>query len=319
MLSSIYGYDASYPHDELVQNIETALTQFCEAAVPSNFLVNTVPWLVHVPAWFPGAGWKRKATIYRASRDKVVNNTFEWTKSQIIANTASPSILKNLLTDVATSELSQYDIENKEDIIRWAAGTLYAGNSVLTIATEATFVLAMLLHPEVQKKAQAELDTVLRRRLPELSDRPKLPYMNAVMKETMRWRPVVPMGVPRVATEDTVYRGYLIPKRAIVRNSETYSNPEEFNPDRFLNNALPPAPVFGLGRRDCPGAHFAESSFFLMASTFLTIFNVAPKPGRPFVESKPSSNALSSHPIFESIVTPRSDQHKQMLEQWVEI
>ncbi|QRW07446.1 cytochrome P450 family protein [Ceratobasidium sp. AG-Ba] len=319
MLSSIYGYDASYPHDELVQNIETALTQFCEAAVPSNFLVNTVPWLVHVPAWFPGAGWKRKATIYRANRDKVVNETFGWTKSQIMVNATSPSILKTLLTDVATSELSQYDIENKEDIIRWAAGTLYAAGADTTIATEAAFVLAMLLHPKVQKEAQAELDAVLRGRLPELGDREKLPYINAVMKETMRWRPAVPMGVPRVATEDTIYRGYLIPKGAIVRDPEIYSNPEEFNPDRFLNKALAPAPVFGLGRRDCPGAHFAESSFFLMASTFLTVFNVAPKPGRPFVESKPSSNALSSHPIFECIVTARSDKHEQLLEQWVEI
>jgi cytochrome P450 len=49
--------------------------------------------------------------------------------------------------------------------------------------------------PERQKKAQAELDVVCQGRLPEFSDRPFLPHVNAIVKETMRWQPVTPMGM----------------------------------------------------------------------------------------------------------------------------
>jgi cytochrome P450 len=55
--------------------------------------------------------------------------------------------------------------------------------------------MAMCIYPDVQKKAQAELDTVLKGRLPEFSDRPFLPYINALVKETLRWQPVTPLGV----------------------------------------------------------------------------------------------------------------------------
>jgi len=53
----------------------------------------------------------------------------------------------------------------------------------------------MALYPEVQKKAQKELDKVIGNRLPEFNDRPNLPYINAMMKESLRWQPVVPLGV----------------------------------------------------------------------------------------------------------------------------
>lgn len=54
----------------------------------------------------------------------------------------------------------------------------------------------MMLNPSVQKKAQAEIDRVVgaHGRLPTIEDRPRLPYVEAVMKEAMRWNPVVPMG-----------------------------------------------------------------------------------------------------------------------------
>lgn len=58
-----------------------------------------------------------------------------------------------------------------------------------------TLFLAMALYPEVQKKAQAEIDAVVGpNRLPEFQDRPSLPYINAVVKESMRWNVVVPLG-----------------------------------------------------------------------------------------------------------------------------
>lgn len=57
------------------------------------------------------------------------------------------------------------------------------------------FIIAALLHPEVQKKAQEELDAVtMRERLPTFEDRSRLPFIDAICKEVMRWRPIAPLG-----------------------------------------------------------------------------------------------------------------------------
>jgi cytochrome P450 len=58
-----------------------------------------------------------------------------------------------------------------------------------------SFIVAVLLHPEIQTRAQKELDVVTRReRLPKFEDRPKLPYVEAICKEVLRWRPIGPLG-----------------------------------------------------------------------------------------------------------------------------
>jgi cytochrome P450 len=58
------------------------------------------------------------------------------------------------------------------------------------------FVLAMLLHPDVLRRAQAEIDAVVgRERLPTFEDRANLPYIRVMVRETLRWRPVGPLGI----------------------------------------------------------------------------------------------------------------------------
>ena len=86
-----------------------------------------------------------------------------------------------------------------------------------TISALSSFLLALLLYPEVQSRAQAEIDHVIgRSRLPAFSDRPKLPYVDAVCKEILRWRLVLPLGVAHATTEDNVCKGYFIPKGTTV-------------------------------------------------------------------------------------------------------
>lgn len=95
----------------------------------------------------------------------------------------------------------------------------------------------MVLYPEVQRTAQAEIDRVIGNdRLPGLDDQPNLPYIDALMKEVFRWNPVTPLGrslslchpipnvanrrnspgLPHVSTEDDVYEGYFIPKGSTI-------------------------------------------------------------------------------------------------------
>jgi cytochrome P450 len=75
----------------------------------------------------------------------------------------------------------------------------------------------MTLYPEVQHKAQEELDRVVgSSRLPTFEDRGNLPYIDAIVKETFRWHPLAPLGLPHTADQDDIVNGYLIPKGSIL-------------------------------------------------------------------------------------------------------
>ena len=71
----------------------------------------------------------------------------------------------------------------------------------------------MIAYPDVQAKAQRELENVIGNdRLPNFDDRPSLPYIEALLKELLRWRPVLPLCLPHSTREDDIYKGYFIPK-----------------------------------------------------------------------------------------------------------
>jgi cytochrome P450 len=75
----------------------------------------------------------------------------------------------------------------------------------------------MALFPDVQRKAQEEIERVVgQNRLPNTADRINLPYINAVVKEVLRWHPVAPMGLPHMSTVDDNYNNYFIPKGSII-------------------------------------------------------------------------------------------------------
>ena len=75
----------------------------------------------------------------------------------------------------------------------------------------------MAQHPDVQKKAQAELDAVVGSgRMPEFSDSESLVYVNAVIKETLRWHTVVPLCVAHSTVADDELRGYFIPEGTVI-------------------------------------------------------------------------------------------------------
>ena len=127
------------------------------------------------------------------------------------------------------------------------------------------FFYAMLVNPGAMKKAQEELERVVGKgELPDFSHVDNLPYIDALIKEVLRWSPPLPLSVPKRATQDGIYRGYFIPEGttvienvwAIVRDPNVYPDPDVFNPDRFLKDGKinplvlnPEDRVFGGGRR----------------------------------------------------------------------
>ncbi|KAJ7982978.1 cytochrome P450, partial [Mycena polygramma] len=180
------------------------------------------------------------------------------------------------------NELSDED----RHLITWAAGSLFGGMAT-SVSALSTFFLAMGLYPETQATAQAEIDAVLTdARLPQISDRPSLPYVECLMWEVLRWNPLAPLGLSHLLNKDDIYRDYHIPSGSIVmrchwsilRDPVVFPDPEEFQPARFLSDprALEVArSIFGFGRRACPGAHFAELSMFIAIATTLSQCNIS--------------------------------------------
>ena len=77
--------------------------------------------------------------------------------------------------------------------------------------------LGVSLHPEVLRKAHAELDAVVGpHRLPDFGDRDSLPYINAIIKESLRWHSALPIGLPHANVTDDEFRGYFIPAGTIL-------------------------------------------------------------------------------------------------------
>src|ERR1700761_7124843 len=147
----------------------------------------------------------------------------------------------------------------------------------------------MLVHPSVQARAHAELDEVVgRARPPTFADIPFLPYIRAMVKETLRWSPVAPFGEPHVLTADVWYEGMFIPKGTIcLQNMRVLNfepdvfghNASEFDPSRYLDGeGQVKTPIegreeghvqFGFGRRVCPGRHVAEGTLSIDFATLL--------------------------------------------------
>ena len=152
------------------------------------------------------------------------------------------------------------------------------------------WMLAMLAYPETQARAHEELDAVVgRARLPTFADYPHLPYIRAMVKEALRWRPVAPQGVPHRTTMDDWYEGMFIPKDTICiqniwlmnRDPELFGkNTEHFDPARYLDDSGEIAPgiseikeqghfTYGFGRRNCVGRHMADNSLFINIAVML--------------------------------------------------
>ena len=154
-----------------------------------------------------------------------------------------------------------------------------------TASTLLSFLLAMINYPETLGKAQREVDKLCGlTRSPTSEDMQELPYLRACMDETLRWRPVAAGGIPHMLTQDDTYEGYFLPKGtllfanawAIHRDNAEYADPEEFIPERFLNNKFGTKNAvdemedhrrvtygFGAGRRVCPGQRLAENSLVI--------------------------------------------------------
>ncbi|XP_044506774.1 cytochrome P450 76A1-like, partial [Mangifera indica] len=146
----------------------------------------------------------------------------------------------------------------------------------------------LLRSPETLNKAKAKLAQVVGPKgMVEESDIANLPYLQAVIKETLRLHPPVPLLLPRSAIEDTKFRGYHIPKDtqllvnawAIGRDPDVWNDPLPFKPERFLDSTVDykgqhhESIPFGAGRRMCVGLPLGHRILHLTLGSLLNEFD----------------------------------------------
>ncbi|KAF9525564.1 cytochrome P450 [Crepidotus variabilis] len=318
ILQLTYGYKVQDGHDKFIELIEQNNDNFSLASMPGAFLVDVFPWMKYLPEWIPGAGFLKIAREWRKTTEESADAPYAYTKTQMAAGTAPSSLISTGL-----EESEDHSPEYLRDL-KWTAASMYSGGADTTVSAEYAFFLAMILFPEVQKKAQAEIDAVVGNdRLPTLADMPHLPYVNALVTEVLRWNSVGPLGVPHTAVEDGYINGYFIPKGAIIianlwsmlHDPEIYPEPFNFDPERHLG----PNPqrdvrkiCFGFGRRICPGMHLADASVYSCVAMSLAVFSIEKaldSDGVPITPVHENTNGLISFPKpFECAIKPRSEK-----------
>lgn len=331
ILRIIYGYSIEPRKvDPLVSLIETMMIHFSDAFVPLSWAVDIFPSLNNLPDWFPGTSFKKTAREWRRVTDQSLDVPYDFVMKQMSTGTNRPSYVSNLMSksfknDQGTGKPTKEDI----DAVKATATIMYGGGADTTVSTISSFILAMIKFPEVQKKAQAEIDRVTGgERLPNFDDEKDMPYIRALCKEALRWMPVVPTTTTHMTEEELEYGGYRIPKGtylipstwALLHDPEVYPDPSAFEPERYIEPRNEPDPAeyaFGYGRRICPGRYLAEDSIFMTCVRFLAVFNMRKAVGEDGKEIDvvvDGTPGLISHPAdYAYSITPRSDKHVELV------
>ncbi|KAK0491547.1 cytochrome P450 [Armillaria novae-zelandiae] len=328
VLKVAYGYEVSAGSDDFIDRIENFF-QETEKRLSRPYLVDFFPYLQYLPEWFPFVDFKRIAREHRSM--DVESFTYNWAKKLIASGNHNNSFVSHFLQHDGHNAPG----EEEEEAIKWCSAALYIGGADTTVSVMTSFFYLMMMYPEVQAHAQAEIEEVIGTdRLPTLDDRACLPFIGALIKEIIRWGPVAPLGLRHRVKEDDVYSGYHIPKGATVIANICYILTHIlFRPERHMGSHPETDPykfVWGFGRRACPGeqfaaikvyhpnsylsliiagAHLAELSLFLNISNILATFHINKALDARKREVEPQiewSNATVSHiKPFNCRITPR--------------
>ncbi|EIW56875.1 cytochrome P450 [Trametes versicolor FP-101664 SS1] len=333
MLEITYGKRVMSLDDELVRVAERGIEGANSAGSPGSMLVDFFPILKYIPTWFPGAGFKRHATVVRRYIEEWKNKPYESVVSALASGSGTPSIFATVLAEYGGAPT----YAEAEDI-KGLSFSVYGGSfeSLQSRGTLLQFLFHMTRNPRVLLKAQEEMDRVVGSgRLPDFSDRNSLPYLDAVLEEVYRWRPSLPMAIPHRVVTDDKYHDYDIPAGSMVipniwamtRDIRYFPEPEEFRPERFLASSaqegellLPSSFVFGFGRsRICPGQAFADASIWLAIAYVAALFNIekaVDEEGHAITPPAEFTSGFTIQPVpFVCKIVPRSDTAATLIAQ----
>ncbi|NXB11575.1 CP2J2 protein, partial [Cnemophilus loriae] len=306
--SLIFGNRFEY-HDEDFQRLLKLMndTIVLHGATTSQ-LYNNFPSIMK---YLPGAhqtifkNWNLMKTFMQ---EQINKHKEDWNPSE------SRDYIDSYLLEI--SKDSGSDTFQEEHLMACALDLIFAGTET-TSSTLRWALLFMAMHPEIQARAQAEIDAVIgQARPPALEDRNNLHYTNAVVHEVQRKGNVIPFNVPRMASEDAYVDGYYIPKgTAIMANltsllfdKNEWKTPDTFNPEHFLKDGkfwkneyfLP----FSTGKRACLGEVLARAELFLFFTSLLQKFTFQVPPDTTFSLQPMIGIAMAPQP-YKICAVPR--------------
>ncbi|CAH7688066.1 cytochrome P450 [Phakopsora pachyrhizi] len=337
VLQITYSQRAINSSDRSITEMRNCNDKMIQTAVPGRYWVDSIPILNYLPYYI--CNWKKEASKIFEDSLNLFSNLYD----SVAMNNDDENLEKydgsRIFGDCFVKRIEilkdQYGLSRDHAV--FLAGAMFGAGSDTTAAAIETFIFACATHPAKMIKAQEELDqTIGRDRLPQFSDQRNLNYCNAMIRELLRWRTVIPGGLAHMTTEDDTYEGYYIPKgTSVVANhwsihldEETYEDPEQFKPERFIDSgtgALKGTPwseaghhAFGFGRRSCPGIHIAERSLYITFSRILWAFEIikyTDDDKSSMIDLNNFSTGFSSSPLpFKVKILPRDESVIKLLE-----
>ncbi|QRV87494.1 cytochrome P450 family protein [Ceratobasidium sp. AG-Ba] len=282
----VYGIRCENHQDPAICGVEEILRNMTEIGVPGGKPpVEDFPWLNYLPeAILP---WRNRCKNLGQAMEKLYNGLAEIGWNRGVEGLNPDNLAYKMRLDEKQNKLSRHEQA-------FACGILLEAGSDIVAAVILIALLAFVHEPESQQRARAEIDGLYDEdTLPKWRDEQSMPFVRAVVKETIRWRPPLPIAVPHRLEQDDNYNGYLLPKgstvlcniSAIHLGSERFNEPEKFKPDRFLGDTMSMAESvsqadhfkrdhfgFGAGRVVCPGIQTAEQDIFIALSRLLWAF-----------------------------------------------
>jgi cytochrome P450 len=285
-----FGLGISQKDDRYVKMAIDAEEATGKGGVPGASVVDFFPFLRYLPGWLVRLGPLEHARASKPYIQTLHDAPWDATEPEIRSGKATlPSFMRTHLERYIRNEEAGKPNEATIADLKGAAGAISIAGGNTTWSTIMVRILNLLLHPQIQKKAQAEIDSVVGTdRLPSFEDRDQLPYIERLIQETTRWSPLSPVGVPHATVEDDTYKDMFIPKGSVVfanayamtHDERIYSESDVFDPDRYLapekggkGEPLPQGP-FGFGRRVCPGQWLATAGVYIMIATLLATMNM---------------------------------------------
>ncbi|KAJ3785926.1 cytochrome P450 [Lentinula aff. detonsa] len=324
MLSIVFGFRTDSIYHPLVGRALKLSREFMNSTGPMSNLIDFIPFLQNF------------RTPMRVRGEKLHQGLVE-TYGGFIKDIEHKIQMGVNVPDCLAKTMVDAKVEEQLDHLDMAilASAFMIGGVETTAAIMQWFSALIPAYPEIQKKAQEELDRVVGRdRLPTVEDEKNLPYCHAIIKEVERCHNPFWLGTPHVASEDFTYRGQFIPKDTVVvlntwtmhHDASRHPEPDSFSPDRYINDSLTSADsanltdpyqrdhwMFGAGRRICPGMIVAEREIWLTISRMLWAFTMESLPDEP-IDLKEYDGLSGRSPVpFRINLIPRHDKVAQVL------
>ncbi|XP_042103759.1 cytochrome P450 2D14-like isoform X1 [Ovis aries] len=300
--SLTFGFRFEYNDPRIIKLLDMMEDMLKEESGLVRQVVEAVPVILRIPGLaakvFPGL------KAFMALIDELITEQ-KMTRDP----TQPPRHLTDAFLDEVKEAKGNPESSFNDENLRLVVTDLFSAGMVTTSTTLAWALLLMILHPDVQRRVQQEIDEVIGKvRRPEMGDQALMPFTVAVVHEVQRFSDIIPLGLPHMTSRDIELQGFYVPKgttlitnlSSVLKDETVWEKPFHFHPEHFLDaqgrfikqEAFIP---FSAGRRACLGEPLARMELFLFFTSLLQHFSFSVPAGQP----RPSD-----HGVFAFLVTP---------------